>query len=106
MSEMMCHLCYTKISSFRLTDHMRDFHYQDRKQLTPLEMADLETVAAGSDVEVFRRGIRWFVVSLLMGAAIILWGSFLAEIFVTHNVVNGYDYSYAPSYAVAMIWVG
>ena len=106
MSEMMCHLCYTRISSYRLTDHMKDFHYQDRSLLTQLEMADLETIAARTDVDIFHRAIRLFVTSLVIGAAMILWGGILASAFPVHQFFNGWDYPSAPTYAVAMIWVG
>jgi hypothetical protein len=106
MSEMICHLCYTRVSSYRLTDHMKEIHFQDRTFLTPLEMADLETIAARTDVDIFRRAIRFFVTSLVIGAAMILLGGILASAFPVHQIFNGWDYPSAPTYAVVMIWIG
>jgi len=107
MSEMICHLCYTRVSSYRLTDHMKEIHFQDRKLLTQLDMADLETIAARTDVDIFRRAIRLFVTSLMIGAVMILLGGILATAFPVHRFgINNMDYLEAPTYTVAMIWVG
>lgn len=85
---------------------MEKKHYQGRQGLTPVEMSDLETVVARTDVETFRRAIRYFVAVMVLGVGLIVEGGVLAETFGTHQVINGWVFSSAPNYAISMIWVG